>query len=119
MCGTLKSTHVTMMMKHFLSGSYDFPQATVVDEIQSTIIGMVFDENNVPVADATVLTYNTQTKTNEKGIFVIRNARMDKQGTYIKIIKSGYILGSDFVYHRRMLSLILIQNCWLLRNQNL
>ncbi|MCB9308547.1 MAG: hypothetical protein H6567_00635 [Lewinellaceae bacterium] len=75
--------------------------ATVVDEIQSTIIGMVFDENNVPVADAAVLTYSTQTKTNEKGIFVIRNARMDKQGTYIKIIKSGYILGSDFVYPQK------------------
>lgn len=72
--------------------------AEVVQEIQSTIVGYVYDENNQPVADASVLTYSTQTKTDENGLFIIDNAKMDKQGTYIKVYKDGYILGSDYVY---------------------
>lgn len=75
--------------------------AEVVQEIQSTIIGYVYDENNKPVTDATVMIYSTQTKTNENGLFVLENAKMDKQGTYIKIFKAGFILGSDFVYPQK------------------
>ena len=72
--------------------------AEVIEEIQSDIIGYVYNENNIPVVDAIVMTYSGSTKTNQHGVFIFKNAKMDRQGTYIKVIKNGYILGSDFVY---------------------
>lgn len=72
--------------------------AKVYKEVNGTILGYVYDENKNPVADATVATYSTVTKTNKHGAFLIKNAKMDQQGTYIKVVKNGYLLGSDYVY---------------------
>jgi hypothetical protein len=72
--------------------------AEVIEEIQSDIIGYVYDENDLPVSDAIVMTYSGQTKTNQHGVFIFKNAKMDKQGTFIKVLKNGYMLGSDMVY---------------------
>lgn len=70
----------------------------VYKEVNGSILGYVYDENKNPVADATVATYSTVTKTNKHGVFLIKNAKMDQQGTYIKVVKNGYFLGSDYVY---------------------
>ena len=72
--------------------------AEVIEEIQSDIIGYVYDENDLPVSDAIVMTYSGQTKTNQHGVFIFKNSKMDKQGTFIKVVKNGFILGSDMVY---------------------
>jgi hypothetical protein len=72
--------------------------AQVYQEIESSIVGYVYDENNQPVENAIVATYSTVTKTNKYGVFVMKNINTDQQGTYIKVIKDGYILGSDFIY---------------------
>jgi len=72
--------------------------AQVYQEISGSIIGYVYDEKNQPVAEATVAIYSTSTKTNKHGVFVFKNTKMDRQGTYIKVLKNGFILGSDFVY---------------------
>jgi hypothetical protein len=72
--------------------------AKVYKEVNGSILGYVYDENNNPVADATVATYSTTTKTNKHGVFLIKNAKMDQQGTYIKVVKNGFLLGSDYVY---------------------
>ncbi|MBC7883889.1 MAG: hypothetical protein H7X99_00335 [Saprospiraceae bacterium] len=72
--------------------------AKIVKEINGTIVGYVYDDKNQPVHDATVLIYSTSIKTNKHGVFVFKNVRMDQQGTYIKVIKKGFILGSDMVY---------------------
>lgn len=72
--------------------------ATVVDEITGKIVGYVYDEQNKPVKDALVQIYSSSTKTNEYGLFVFENAKMDKQGTYLTVRKAGFILGSDLVY---------------------
>jgi len=72
--------------------------AQVYREITGTIVGYVYDETNQPVADATVAMYSTSTKTNKHGVFVFKNTKMDQQGTFIKVLKNGFILGSDFVY---------------------
>lgn len=72
--------------------------AQVYQEISGTIIGYVYDEKNQPVSDAKVSIYSASVKTNKHGIFVFSNAKMDQQGTYIKIEKNGYIIGSDYVY---------------------
>jgi len=72
--------------------------AKVYEEISGTVMGYVYDEANNPVEGATVAIYSASTKTNKLGAFVMRNVKMDKQGTYLKVVKSGYILGSDRVF---------------------
>jgi len=72
--------------------------AKVEEEITGTIFGYIYDEANKPVADATVAIYSTTTKTSSKGVFIFNNVKMDKQGTFIKASKNGFILGSDLVY---------------------
>ena len=72
--------------------------AQVVEEITGKIVGYVYDENNKPVQDATVQIYSSTTKTNKFGVYVFDNEKMDKQGTYVTVRKSGFILGSDLVY---------------------
>ena len=72
--------------------------AQVYQEVSSTIVGYVYDENNQPVAGADVAIYSTATKTSKHGTFIFKNVKMDKQGTYIKVVKNGYVLGSDYVY---------------------
>lgn len=72
--------------------------AQVYEEVTSTIVGYVYDENNNPVPNADVAIYSAATKTSKHGTFILRNVKMDKQGTYIKVVKNGFVLGSDFVY---------------------
>ncbi|MBK9257641.1 MAG: carboxypeptidase regulatory-like domain-containing protein [Saprospiraceae bacterium] len=70
----------------------------VVEEIQGDILGYVYDESNQPVKDATVQIYSGTTTTNQYGVFSFKNANVDRNGTYIRVLKSGYIFGSDVVY---------------------
>lgn len=70
----------------------------VIEESQGDIIGYVFNEMNQPVKDATVQIYSGMTKTNQYGVFTFKNARVDKNGTYIRVLKEGFIFGSDVVY---------------------
>ena len=70
----------------------------VVKEISGTVIGYVYDEKNLPVADADVMTYSAATKTNQHGAFIFENVRLDEQGTYIRIAKNGWFHASDFIY---------------------
>ncbi len=73
-------------------------QPKVYQEIIGSIAGYVYDESGLPVADAQVAIYSTTTRTNAHGIFYIKNAKMDRQGTYLRVQKNGFFLGSDFVY---------------------
>ncbi|MFZ1750513.1 MAG: carboxypeptidase-like regulatory domain-containing protein, partial [Saprospiraceae bacterium] len=72
--------------------------AEVYQEVGASLIGYVYDENNEPVADARVSIYSNTTKTNKWGVFSFKDVKMDKHGTYLKVIKDGYILGSDYIY---------------------
>jgi hypothetical protein len=72
--------------------------AQVVTEINGSILGQVIDENNKPVADATVQIYSATTKTNAYGVFAFENVKMDQNGTYLTVRKQGYFLGSDMIY---------------------
>ncbi len=73
-------------------------QPKVYQEITGSIIGFVYDEQGHPVSGAQVAIYSTATQTNAYGIFYFKNVKMDRQGTYIKVIKEGFFLGSDIVY---------------------
>ncbi|MBP8892645.1 MAG: carboxypeptidase regulatory-like domain-containing protein, partial [Saprospiraceae bacterium] len=72
--------------------------AKIYEEINGSVIGYVFDEDNKPVSGATVETYSATTTTNDLGVFILKNIKMDKQGTYIRVKKAGYIIGSDRLY---------------------
>lgn len=72
--------------------------AEVVEEITGEIIGYVYDKDGQPVADATVMTYSATTTTTREGLYYFKDIKLDKNGTFIKVLKSGYHLGSDMVY---------------------
>lgn len=67
-------------------------------EIDGELIGYVFDNANSPVANAKVSIYSGETYTNAFGVFTFENTMLDPQGTFIKVEKAGYLLGSDLVY---------------------
>jgi hypothetical protein len=67
-------------------------------EIEGTLIGYIFDNTNNPISGANVSIYSGETTTNEFGMFNFVNAKLDPQGTFIKVEKEGYLVGSDLVY---------------------
>lgn len=76
------------------------PITTVdVEELtQGDVAGYIYDEAGAPVADVEVNILNAVSRTNEFGVFVFRDIDLDKNGTYIKANKAGYIFGSDMIY---------------------
>ncbi|HMQ07609.1 MAG TPA: carboxypeptidase-like regulatory domain-containing protein [Saprospiraceae bacterium] len=70
----------------------------IVEETHCSLLGYVFDEENRPVAGAKVQIYSATTQTDEFGTFRLPNARMDKNGTFVKVFKEGYVFGSDMLY---------------------
>jgi len=74
------------------------PSTKVVEEIKGGIVGYVYDEYDQPVENASVLIYSGSTMTDKYGMFRFNNVNLDKLGTYIKVEKKGFIVGSDFVY---------------------
>ena len=67
-------------------------------EVEGELFGYVFDNDNNPVAGAKVEIYSGETTTNEFGVFTFIDSKLDPQGTFVRVEKSGYLLGSDFVY---------------------
>lgn len=71
---------------------------TVVEALDASVLGYVYGLDGEPIADATVSIYSGTTTTNSEGIFEFTSQEMDGSGTYIKVTKAGYILGSDYIY---------------------
>ena len=65
---------------------------------KGSVIGFVYDDNGDPIRDARVVTYNAESKTNEHGVFEFVNIDMDHHGSYFRVLKDGYIDGSDKVF---------------------
>ena len=72
-------------------------QPEVIKAVNGDILGYVYDEDNNPVANAQVNVLSESTTTDQYGVFKFKNIELDEAGTYVKVTKSGYILGSDFV----------------------
>lgn len=73
-------------------------QVDVKDLTQGDVAGYIYDEAGAPMADVEVNVLNASTRTNEFGVFVFRDIDLDKNGTYIRANKSGYVFGSDMIY---------------------
>jgi|GEM_PF-1232033 len=86
------------------SGESTTTQITQVDEenlTQGDVVGYIYDEQGQAMADVSVTILNSATQTNEYGVFVFRDINLDKNGTYVKATKGGFILGSDMLYPDR------------------
>lgn len=67
-------------------------------EIEGTLIGYVYGEDNQPISNAVVSIYSASSTTNEYGVFHLLNVKMDGQGTLVTVTKDGYLEGADFIY---------------------
>ncbi len=82
------------------------PNPTVFTQKVGTIYGYVYNagdnskENNPEKGIKITLPTGETTQTDEYGVFIFKNVKLDPHGTYIKAEKeSGYrFLGSDYVY---------------------
>lgn len=73
-------------------------QVDVKELTQGDVAGYIYDESGLPIADVVVEILNASTRTNEFGVFVFRDIDLDKNGTYIKANKEGFVFGSDMIY---------------------
>ena len=55
-----------------------------------SVTGTVVDENNTPIAGATVNAYGTTTTTSSLGVYSFKNISVTKDRFFIKVTKSGY-----------------------------
>ncbi|MFT5723964.1 MAG: hypothetical protein ACI9JN_001081 [Bacteroidia bacterium] len=62
------------------------------------ISGVVVDENNQPVNNARVEIMGSITETDENGFFYVDKAKVYSKHAYVKVVKSGYFLGSRSFY---------------------
>jgi hypothetical protein len=70
----------------------------IVELADGCLHGYVYDEAYRPVEDAVVETYSGTVRTNKFGVFRITNGKVDRNGTYIRVSKAGYVTGSDLVH---------------------
>lgn len=72
--------------------------------VKATVYGTVIDENNQPVADATVeIATNTGSvtrNTDKNGAFILHDAIVNAKGTYVKVDKAGFFHGSKVINPR-------------------
>jgi Carboxypeptidase regulatory-like domain len=63
-------------------------------KVAASISGFVINENNVPVAGATVTSGGVTTTTNRYGAFRFNNIQISRDNGYVTVTKSGYYKGS-------------------------
>lgn len=67
-------------------------------QVESSLVGKVTDENGRVVADAAVTVAGQSVKTNADGIFIVRKKLLDNNGTLIRVEKSGYFEAVRFAF---------------------
>ena len=65
-----------------------------VENVTASLQGLVVDQNNEVVVDATVTLNGNSTTTNDYGHFFFTNAEMNSKGAYVTIEKEGFFIGS-------------------------
>ena len=67
-------------------------------EVTGDIIGYVFDASNTPIQGAEISIYSGSTITDEYGVFRFYDQKLDRQGTYVIVEKTGYKKGYNRIY---------------------
>ncbi|MFK8009905.1 MAG: carboxypeptidase-like regulatory domain-containing protein [Saprospiraceae bacterium] len=79
---------------------YEINYNQVIENINSSVLGLVVDEEGNPVEGATITLNDEIIETDIYGTFRFQNTMMNKQGTFIKIEKNGYFeSGRKFFPH--------------------
>ncbi|MEO1259565.1 MAG: carboxypeptidase-like regulatory domain-containing protein [Bacteroidota bacterium] len=73
------------------------PPAPIVN-VYGNIFGLVLDENNEPVSNATVAYSDEIKTTDDDGLFLFKNVKMNANGTFVQVEKPGYFMGSRRIY---------------------
>lgn len=69
-----------------------------ISTVEGTVAGLVFNNEKQAIANATIDINGQLTQSDEEGLFFFISAELNPLGTYIKVEKEGYILGSDLIY---------------------
>ena len=63
-------------------------------KVNGSLTGFVIDENNEPVSNADISLGDLKTTTDDYGHFFLKDIEMNGKGTFVKVEKEGYFLGS-------------------------
>lgn len=88
--GCKKNIDEVMEIDPFEPPTYEINYNQIIENINSSVLGLVVDENGNPVEGATVILNSEIVETDIYGTFRFQNTTMNKQGTFIKIEKNGY-----------------------------
>ena len=80
------------------TGESNTPEPTTQLAVNGSVLGYVYDEQNAGVGDAEISLKGNLTTTDQYGVFKFNNVELDQNGSYIKVQKEGYILGSDMIF---------------------
>lgn len=69
---------------------FDIFYNPLVENINSSVLGLVVDEQGNPIQGATITLENEEIETDVFGTFRFQNKTMNQQGTFVKIEKEGY-----------------------------
>jgi hypothetical protein len=73
------------------------PPAPVIN-YYGNIFGLVVDNNDNPVVNATVIYGNETLTTDDDGLFLFKNVKMNANGTYVQVEKQDFFMGSRRIY---------------------
>jgi hypothetical protein len=62
-------------------------------QVTASISGIIIDENNTPIANATVTSGSAIATTNASGVFVFQNISVSKENGNVTAVKAGYFKG--------------------------
>ena len=79
-------------------GETILPSPDITMSVNGDVIGYVYDELKLAVEGANVSLKGNTATTDEFGVFKFRNIELNPNGSYIKVQKQGYMLGSDMIY---------------------
>ncbi len=87
-----------------------------ISTIEGQVAGIIYDENNNPIANTIVEINGKQEITDEQGTYFFSSAFLNEAGTYIRAEKEGFIVGSDLIYPIEGLNTSFIQMMALTRD---
>ena len=70
------------------------------EQVESSLSGRVSDASNMPIVGAAVEVAGLMLTTNDQGFFFVHKKLMDKNGTYVKVSKSGFFNAAEFAFPR-------------------
>ena len=88
-----KHTDITDPTDPLVPGGSGAGSVNDLIQVTASVSGIVLDENNVPVANASVTAGTAGTTTNSNGMFIFNNISLSKENGSVTVVKTGYFKG--------------------------